>query len=185
MKISNPNSHRFSFCPDCGKETLAPDNEKSFLCSACGFLLFINCAAAAMAIILDEKNRVLVTRRKRDPAQNSLDLPGGFAEPGEGIEACLTREIKEELNLEVIALTYLCSFPNAYPYKSVVYPVTDMAFVCHVKDFDHIKAMDDVADFSFMPVSRLIPENFGMASARKTIEYIKTDLSVLPGASGP
>ncbi len=185
MNISNPNAHRFTFCPGCGSAALVPDSEKSFVCRACGFLFFINCAAAAMAVITDRHNRVLVTRRRFDPGKGSLDLPGGFAEPGEGIEACLTREIKEELNLDVTRLSYLCSFPNAYPYKSVVYPVTDMAFICDVDGFDAIKAMDDVTNFSFIPITRLVPGEFSMASARKTIEYLKTNFSAITGLFGP
>ncbi len=185
MKISNPNSARLCFCPACGKNALIPDSEKSVICTACGFVLFINCAAAAMAVILDGQNRVLVTRRRRDPGKNSLDLPGGFAEPGEGIEACLIREIKEELNLDVISLSYLCSFPNAYPYKSLVYPVTDMAFVCAVAGFEQIRAMDDVAEVYFIPAPGLIPEKFGMASARNTVEYLKENFSSLAGESAP
>ncbi len=134
-----------------------------------------------MAVILDPQNRVLITRRCCNPGKGSMDLPGGFAEPGEGIETCLTREIKEELNLEVTSLSYLCSFPNAYPYKSMVYPVTDMAFVCEIDDLGKIKAMDDVADFCFIPVTQLIPEEFAMQSARKTIEYLKTNFALIMG----
>lgn len=134
-----------------------------------------------MAVIFDSQNRVLVTRRRRDPGKDSLDLPGGFAEPGEGIDTCLIREIKEELNLKVTALTYLCSFANAYTYNSLVYPITDMAFLCEVAGFDQIRAMDDVAEFYFIPAPGLIPEKFGMASARKTVEYLKENFSALTG----
>lgn len=123
-----------------------------------------------MALIMDDKDRLLVTERSKAPGKGSLDLPGGFAEPGEGIDTCLKREIKEELNLEVVSLTYFASFPSTYPYKDVVYPITDMAFICQVDSFKNICAMDDVAGFSFIPITELKPEKFGMASARKTIE---------------
>jgi len=172
MKISNPNAHRFLFCPSCGEKSLAVDSVKSFLCTACGFKLFINCAAAAMALIHDDQGRLLVTLRRNDPARGSLDLPGGFAEPGESIEACLIRELKEELNLNVTELSYLCSFPNTYPYGPVIYPITDTAFVCEVESIEPIRAMDDVAGFLFISVFRLKPEQFGMSSVRKTIEYL-------------
>jgi ADP-ribose pyrophosphatase YjhB (NUDIX family) len=120
---------------------------------------------------VNEKNQLLVTQRKHDPARGTLDLPGGFAEPGESIEQCLTREIKEELDLDITRLEYLCSFSNIYPYKSVVYPVTDMAFICHVKTFDTIKARDDIEGFSFVALAGLDKGLFGLASPKRVIEY--------------
>ncbi len=178
MPENNPNADLFRFCPSCGKQMLKPESVKSFQCKACGFLFFINCASAAIAVILDDKNRVLTTIRAHDPAKGTLDLPGGFSEPGEGIEEALTREIKEELNLDVISMRYLCSFPNTYPYKQVTYPITDMAFVCKVKTFDTITAMDDVAGFKFLALNTLDISAFGMESARKTLSFLKRDQSV-------
>ncbi len=170
---TNPNRNRLTHCPACGYEGLTEDSIKSFRCRTCGFLFFLNCAAAAMALIIDDENRLLVTRRKYDPSKDSLDLPGGFAEPGEGIEESLKREIKEELNLNVTGLSYLCSFPNLYPYKSVTYPITDMAFVCRVDGFESIEARDDVAGFYFIPIPGLKPSQFGLASARQVVQYLK------------
>ncbi|HCY85869.1 MAG TPA: DNA mismatch repair protein MutT [Desulfobacteraceae bacterium] len=170
---SNPNSSRFTHCPDCGRPDLKADSFKSFACRSCGFQFFINCAAAVMGLILDDKNRLLVTRRKYAPARGSLDLPGGFADPGEGIEESLKRELAEELNLKAVEMTYLCSYPNTYTYGPVTYPITDMAFICRVESFGAIQANDDVADFLFIPVNALDPLRFGMASARKVISRFK------------
>lgn len=170
---ANPNTGCFTHCPACGRSTLAPKSVKSFCCGSCGFLFFINCAAAAMALIMDDKNRLLVTIRRHEPAKGAFDLPGGFAEPGEGIEDSLRREVMEELNLALTKLTYLCSFANHYPYESVVYPVTDMAFVCETEGFDTIKAGDDVAGYTFIPLDELDPSQFCMSSAVQVVRYLK------------
>jgi len=82
--------------------------------------LYLNCAAAAIALIFSPANNLLVTRRKYDPAKGMLDFPGGFADPGETIEECLIREVKEELNLDMEKLTYICSYPNTYQFKKVI-----------------------------------------------------------------
>ena len=180
-KKYNPNQHLFVHCPGCGQATLTPATEKSFSCGACQFVFYLNCAAACIAVIVNEKNQLLVTQRKQDPFKGKLDLPGGFAEPGESIEQSLIREIKEELDLDIIRLKYLCSFPNTYPYKSVVYPVTDMAFICDVKTFDTIKARDDIENYFFMDLLGLDKNLFGLASPKKVIEtYL--DIST-PGQS--
>ena len=182
MFFENPNQQCFRFCPACGAQSLGAASIKSFQCRQCGFVFFLNCAAAAMAIILDNRieenqfkgqDRMLVTVRAQDPGKGSLDLPGGFAEPGENIVQSLVREVKEELNLDISKVTFFSSYPNTYPYKSVAYPVTDMAFTCRVKDFSPIRAMDDVASFQFIPVRELDPSQFGMASARKIIAQFK------------
>ncbi len=171
--MNTPNQQFFIHCPRCGQAALQPDTKKSFACAACQFVFYLNCAAATVALILNEKNQLLVTRRKQDPFKGTLDLPGGFAEPGEGIEQSLIREIKEELDLEIIRLEYLCSFPNTYPYKSVIYPVTDMAFVCQVKTFDTIKARDDIDKFYFVDLACLDTALFGLSSPKKIIEHYR------------
>jgi NADH pyrophosphatase NudC (nudix superfamily) len=161
----------FIHCPRCGRATLKPSTIKSFACTACQFVFYLNCAAATVALILNKKNQLLVVRRKQDPFKGTLDLPGGFAEPGEKIEQSLIREIKEELDLDITHLEYLCSAPNTYPYKSVVYPVTDMAFVCKVKTFDTIKARDDVDNFYFIDLAKLDTRLFGLSSPKQIIQH--------------
>lgn len=174
----NPNRDIFIYCPGCGGQTLAPDSIKSLACGSCGFRFFINCASAAMALIMDDQERLLVTIRKNNPAMGRLDLPGGFAEPGEGIEQTLVREVKEELNLEITRIDYLCSFPNFYPYQSVVYPITDMAFVCKVKSFAPITARDDIAGFRFIHLSEMDITQFGMDSTQNVVRVFLDSLHI-------
>lgn len=131
-----------------------------------------------MALIFNERKELLVTRRKNNPAKGMLDLPGGFAEPGETIEQSLARELTEELNLEIISFEYLCSAPNIYPFRNVVYPITDMAFICKVKGWENIRAGDDVLDFQFVDLSSLDISSFGMDSARQVVKtYCRRFLS--------
>jgi len=53
-------------------------------------------------IIKDEK--ILLTKRKREPGKGQWSIPGGLVEPGETLVEAVIREIKEETNLEVEAL---------------------------------------------------------------------------------
>lgn len=172
--MENPNTHIFRFCPACGSGSLFPSGPKSFACSDCTFSFFINCAAAAMALIVKD-DALLVTVRKFDPDRGKLDLPGGFAEPGEGIEETLIRELREELNLEVNSMDYFCSVFNAYPFGKVTYPVTDMAFVCRVDDFSGLTPGDDVENIRFIRIPELDPEDFGLASAPQVIRKFKAE----------
>jgi len=101
-----------------------------------------------------------------------LDFPGGFAEPGESLEGCLMREIKEELNLDTDSLTYFCSVPNTYVYKDVTYSITDFAFFCQVPDFGPITAQDEILDFSFMNPGALNKNDFGFESSKIILDRI-------------
>ncbi len=146
-------------------------SEKSFLCEACQFNFYLNAAAAGIALIFDNA-RLLVTKRKYDPARGMLDLPGGFADPGESIEHCLVREIKEELNLDIVELNYFCSLPNTYLYKDITYPITDVAFICKVENFKSINACDDISDFYFLHLSDIDKTSFGLNSPKVIIEML-------------
>lgn len=169
--MENPNTNCFTYCPNCGASTLVPRSIKSFGCESCGFGFYLNCASAAMALIFDMEKRLLATVRKNDPARGTLDLPGGFIEPGETLEQGLAREVKEELNLDIVHLSYLCSFPNTYVYDGVVYQVTDAAFVCGVRSLEGITAMNDIEGFEFLDLNGVDLSRFGLDSPKKVIQF--------------
>ena len=64
------------------------------------------------AIILNEKNKVLIMSRKTDDFMGGIDeLPSGNMEQGENIYDSLIREVKEETNLDIVNLkSYIGSF---------------------------------------------------------------------------
>ena len=51
-------------------------------------------------LLIDEHHRILLCRKSR--GTDLLILPGGRIEPGESPEQCLAREIREELNSELV-----------------------------------------------------------------------------------
>mgnify|MGYP002595502819 CR=1 FL=1 len=69
---------QFLYCPECGSSHFEVNNEKSKKCADCGFVYYFNPSAATVALILNEKNELLVCRRAKEPAKGTLDLPGGF-----------------------------------------------------------------------------------------------------------
>ncbi|MFC0518648.1 (deoxy)nucleoside triphosphate pyrophosphohydrolase [Mucilaginibacter angelicae] len=81
------------------------------------------------AIIVDADGLVFAAQRS---AAMSLPLkwefPGGKIEPGETAEACLIREIKEELNVEVEIVAALPA--NTHQYPSVTIQL--IPFVCRL-----------------------------------------------------
>ncbi len=68
------------------------------------------------AVITNEKNEVLILRRKADDFLGGIDeLPSGKLEMGETIFEGLIREIKEETNLDV---ENICGYIDFFDYLS-------------------------------------------------------------------
>lgn len=68
------------------------------------------------AVIQDKNNKVLIMTRKTDDFIGGIDeLPSGNMETGEDILTALTREVKEETNLE---LEEIVCYINSFDYKS-------------------------------------------------------------------
>lgn len=163
---------QFRYCPKCGSARFEVHNEKSKQCADCGFVYYFNPSAATVALILNERDELLVCRRAKEPAKGTLDLPGGFIDMHETGEEGVAREVKEETGLDVIRTEYLFSLPNIYVYCGFPVHTLDMFFRCTVKDTSHFRAMDDAAELFFLPLKEIRPEEFGLDSIRRGIETL-------------
>lgn len=123
--------NRFEMCPVCGSKRVVTHKVK-WTCPDCGFDLYNNVAAAVGVIIVDDENKVVFETRAKEPRKGFLALPGGFVNPDECAEDAVVRECREEIGFEVKDPQFLCSFPNTYPYKNIVYKTCDLFFVARV-----------------------------------------------------
>ncbi|KZX59489.1 7,8-dihydro-8-oxoguanine-triphosphatase [Halioglobus sp. HI00S01] len=74
----------------------------------------------AVGVILDAERNILLTRRAADAHQGSLwEFPGGKVEAGETVQAALSRELAEELGIEVSASEPLIEIRHDYGDKRV------------------------------------------------------------------
>lgn len=163
-------SEVIKYCPRCGSMKFPAVDFKSFKCEECGFHFFINSAAAVAALIINDKNELLLTYRAFEPCKGMLDLPGGFIDPGEAAEVALRREVKEELNLEIAEMQYLGSFPNEYIFSGYSVFTTDLGFICKVKDFRPISSNDDVAGYEFFDFTDIDYDAISSASIRHLVK---------------
>ena len=165
----------FGFCPRCGSSQFKTAGPRSKKCDNCSFTYYFNASAAVAALIFDEKGRLLLTRRAVEPHIGMLDLPGGFIEPMESAEEAVSRELKEELGVEVTSMEYLCSFPNEYPFSGFAVFTLDMAFMVKVKSLDNMNPMDDISSFEFYYPDEVPLDEISATSIRKIVELTKTD----------
>lgn len=78
----------------------------------------------AVGLVVNASGQVLVTRRPDHVHQGGLwEFPGGKLEPGEDVQAGLTRELQEELGIQVIAARPFLRIHHDYPDKSVLLEV--------------------------------------------------------------
>lgn len=157
---------KFKYCPMCGSSHFDINNFKSKKCDNCGFSYYANPSSATVAFIINEKNELLVVRRKNEPAKGTLDLPGGFVDMEETGEEGMAREVKEETGLEVSAVNYLFSIPNIYRYSGIDIHTLDMFYRVTVKDLTQVKAMDDAEEYMWIPLDEIHTELFGLRSVR-------------------
>ena len=161
----------FKYCPKCGSSHFIVHNAKSKHCEDCGFTYYFNPSAATVAFIVNRKGELLVCRRAKEPAKDTLDLPGGFIDMFETGEEGVAREVREETGLTVTEAVYQFSLPNTYLYSGFLVHTLDQFFLCKVSTEDYITAMDDVAACFWMPLNQIKPEEFGLNSVRMGIEY--------------
>ena len=167
---------KFAYCPMCGSKHFVINNEKSRKCENCGFTYYANPSSATAAFIINGNNELLVTKRGKEPAKGTLDLPGGFVDMDETAEEGMARELKEETGIEVKKLTYLFSIPNIYRYSGIDIHTLDMFFLCHVPAGTEAVAADDASECFWMPVDDIHTEQFGLRSVRQALyqaEFLK------------
>ena len=169
----NCTAKAFKYCPKCASGKLQIKG-KVLLCLDCSFKYYFNSAAAVAVLITNKQGELLITVRAKEPVKGTLDLPGGFVDPGESVEEGLRREIKEELALDIISMRYMFSVPNIYTYKGVSYNTVDLVYICDVEDASQARPGDDVASILFKSPGEIDPAKFGLESIRKIVEqYIK------------
>jgi len=103
--------HRF--CGRCGHRTEEKTDERALFCAKCGRVNYPRLSPAVI-VAVTRGDRILLARGKR------FKLPfysvlAGFVEPGEDLEACVEREIMEEVGIAVKDIRYFGSQPWPFP----------------------------------------------------------------------
>jgi len=118
-------------CQLCGSPTEAASIEgrERRRCTACGWVQWLNPAAAAAGLVLVER-RVLLVRRAIAPCHGMWALPAGFQEIDEPATQAVEREVREEcgIDVRVEALHDLVWVPEGHrPANVAVYRCTPLA----------------------------------------------------------
>ena len=117
------------FCPRCGgameRKLLKATEPARPVCSACGFVFYLDPKIAVGTIIRTESAQLVLVRRAIEPGYGKWVFPGGYVDRGEVLTAAAIREAREECGLDV----RLDGLVNIYSYAGstpviVVYAAT-------------------------------------------------------------
>ena len=165
----------FKYCPACGSKKITFTENKKWQCGDCGLEYYHNTAAACGAII-ECRDAILLVERGKEPGAGLLDLPGGFADPGEGIVDALLRECREELGWEppLNTVHFLTSFANVYPYKGFVYNTCDSYFTIDAGSLSHTDLtlqQGEIAGVQFFKHDAVPFDKLAFVSVNKALRF--------------
>jgi ADP-ribose pyrophosphatase YjhB (NUDIX family) len=119
----------YRYCPACGgnleTRLLRAGEPERLVCTACGFVFYLDPKVAVGTIIQMRDERIVLVRRAIEPGYGQWVFPGGYVDRGEPLAAAAIREAKEEAGLEI----ELNGLVNVYSYRGrapviIVYAAT-------------------------------------------------------------
>jgi NAD+ diphosphatase len=153
-------SHQF--CGRCGARTRDRASERAKECPACGHVVFPR-VSPAMMVLVTRGREVLLARANRFP-QAMYSALAGFVEPGESIEDCIHREVREEVNIEVDGLRYFASQSWAFPHSLMI------AYTAEYAGGEMHPSDEEIADAQWFEVSALPQLPSPVSIARRLID---------------
>lgn len=104
--------HRF--CGRCGTPLQRHALDQAMQCPACALLQYPR-LSPCMIVLVRRGEQVLLAHSPRHPPGMYSTL-AGFVEPGETVEACVMREVFEEVALQVTNIRYIASQSWPFPH---------------------------------------------------------------------
>lgn len=181
----------YRFCPVCSspysKDIIENAyNKKSYSCSNCQYVLYLNPKPTVGAIIVNE-NKLLLVKRIWHPFRGFWQLPGGFINYGETPVEALKRELKEELDVEVEVMKLYHIDEDKYQnFISEdcfeIYSFLPITYLARLKgrSIYHMKISDDVAGAKFFDFNQIPFDKIAFSSQKLLIKkFIKEKASLI------
>ncbi len=111
----------------------------------------------AAAVIENGEGKILIARRKEGKSQQGLwEFPGGKLEPDESPEACLVRELREEMGIEIEPYEPLGAHVHDYgtvTIRLIVYRAKYLSGEIRLSDHDDCRWVrrEELREFEWAP----------------------------------
>jgi mutator protein MutT len=93
--------------------------------------LGVNSVEVAAGLVFRDRKLLITQRPARGHLGGLWEFPGGKRETGETLEQCLTRELREELGIEVAIGELVESIVHTYPEKTVLLHFYRCRWIAH------------------------------------------------------
>ena len=107
-----------AFCGVCATPTERESHERARKCPSCGHTAYPRISPAMMCLVT-RGNEILLARNINFPAGRYSAL-AGFLEAGENIEDAISREVFEEVGLQVVNPRYFASQSWPFPHSLMI-----------------------------------------------------------------
>ena len=114
------------FCGRCAARTADGPDELSRRCTRCGTVYHPRLSPAAIVLVRRGDDELLLARSPGFP-KGMYSVLAGFVEPGESIEETISREVREEVGVEVENIRYFGSQPWPFPHSLMIGFTADYA----------------------------------------------------------
>ena len=156
------------FCGRCGTPTAPRAEERVRVCPACKLSAYPRVAPAVMALV--RRGRELLLGRSPHFPSGMYSALAGFVEPGETLEQCVAREVREEVGVEVANLAYFASQPWPFPHSLMI------AFVCDWVDGEIRTEDPEIEAADWFDVLQLPKIPSKISIARRLIDAVSAEI---------
>jgi NAD+ diphosphatase len=160
------------YCGRCGTPTALKPDERARICPACKLTAYPRLAPAIMALVHrrnQQRNELLLGRSPHFPSGMYSAL-AGFVEPGESLEQCLEREVREEVGVRVQRIRYFASQPWPFPHSLMI------AFVAEWRDGEIAPQASEIEEAKWFDVLQLPKLPSRISIARRLIDAVCQEL---------
>lgn len=132
-------------------------------------LLDYKIPSVSVNAIIEDKGKVLLVKRRKEPFKGYWSLPGGYVEYGESVEEALRREVKEEvgIDIEIDRLLNVYSDPFRHIAKHTI-AIVYKASIVNGK----ISNNEEISDAKFFSKEE-IPEILAFDHKKMIEDYLK------------
>ena len=161
------NEKDFKYCPQCANLFLFENDH--LICPSCKLQYYINPKPTNAVILMNEKDELLLVKRKHNPQKGLWDLPGGFININETAEVSVHREVAEELSIRVSDIHYLCSFYDRYEFGEINAYTICFLFEAKMLDPENLKPSDDAESLDFFETQKIPFDQIAFAPMRDAL----------------